>query len=167
MSILSAPARRGQCQTIRSVIRMYLAQAKRDLAARSYETVRCILSRFDKACGHLRLAKCRPFDLQCWLNDHPEYASEWYRRCAISTIKRAFNWGCEMELISRNPFSKLRSRGRANRRRPMSDEEFQTLLRGSNAAFRRFLIFLKFTGCLGKRPACGGRTCGSRKALLC
>jgi integrase len=29
----------------------------------------------------------------------------------------------------------------------MTDDEFQTLLRGSDAAFRRFLIFLKFTGC--------------------
>jgi hypothetical protein len=90
MSILSKPAHRGQCQTVRKVIMMYLAQAKRDLAARSYETVSCILRRFEKACGQLRLTKCRPFDLQCWLNEHPEYASEWYRRCVISTIKRAF-----------------------------------------------------------------------------
>jgi integrase len=29
----------------------------------------------------------------------------------------------------------------------MTDEELQMLLRGSDAAFRRFLIFLKFTGC--------------------
>src|SRR5260370_34063787 len=126
---------------------MFIAQAKRDLAARSYETVECILRRFDKSCGQLTLAECRPFDLQCWLNDHPEYVSEWYRRRVIATIKRAFNWSCEMELVERNPFAKLRSRGRANRRRPMTDEEFQTLLRGSDATFRRFLAFLKFTGC--------------------
>jgi integrase len=37
--------------------------------------------------------------------------------------------------------------GERIRRRPMTDEEFQILLRGSDAAFRRFLIFLKFTGC--------------------
>jgi len=29
----------------------------------------------------------------------------------------------------------------------MTDEQFQTLLRGSDPRFRRFLIFLKFTGC--------------------
>jgi integrase len=29
----------------------------------------------------------------------------------------------------------------------MADDEFQTLLRGSDPTFRRFLIFLKFTGC--------------------
>src|SRR5260370_39815836 len=147
MSILITRHVRGQCQTVDQVITMYLAQAQRDLAARSYETASCILRRFEKACGRLKIGKCRPFDLQCWLNDHPEYRSEWYRRCVIATIKRAFNWGCEMELIERNPFSKLRSRGRANRRRPMTDEEFQTLLRGSDLAFRRFLVFLKFTGC--------------------
>src|SRR5207244_667783 len=147
MSILKTPAHRGQCQTVRQVIKMYLAQAKRDLSARSYETVSCILRRFEKACGRLKISKCRPFDLQCWLNDHPEYRSEWYRRCVISTIKRAFNWACEMELIHRNPFAKLRSRGHPQRRRPMTDEEFQTLLRGADPTFRRFLIFLKFTGC--------------------
>jgi integrase len=146
MSILSAPGRPGQCQTVREVIEMYLAQARRDLSARSYETVSCILRRFDASTGQLTLAECRPFDLQCWLNEHPEYRSEWYRRCVISSIKRAFNWACEMELIGRNSFAKLRSRGRPQRRRPMTDEEFQTLLRGSDPTFRRFLTFLKFTG---------------------
>jgi integrase len=147
MSILSAPGRSGQCQTVHEVIEMYLGQARRDLSARSYETVSCILRRFDESAGQLTLAECRPFDLQCWLNEHPEYRSEWYRRCVISSIKRAFNWACEMELIHRNPFAKLRSRGHPRRRRPMTDEEFQTLLRGSDPTFRRFLIFLKFTGC--------------------
>jgi integrase len=147
MSILSAPGRPGQCQTVSEVITMYLAQARRDLSARSYETVACILRRFDESAGQLTLAECRPFDLQCWLNEHPEYRSEWYRRCVISSIKRAFNWACEMELIQRNPFAKMRSRGCPQRRRPMTDDEFQTLLRGSDPTFRRFLIFLKFTGC--------------------
>jgi integrase len=147
MSILSAPGRPGQCETVHEVIDMYLAQARRDLSTRSYETVSCILRRFDQSAGELTLAECRPFDLQCWLNEHPEYRSEWYRRCVISSIKRAFNWACEMELIGRNPFAKMRSRGQPQRRRPMADDEFQTLLRGSDPTFRRFLIFLKFTGC--------------------
>src|SRR5438552_3836162 len=148
MSILVRPAVRGQCQTVHQVIDMYLAQARRDLTPRSYETVACILRRFGKSCGRLRLTDCRPFDLQCWLNDHPEYRSEWYRRCVVSTIKRAFNWTCEMELINRNPFAKMRcGRGHPERRGPMTDEQFQTLLRGSDPTFRRFLIFLKFTGC--------------------
>jgi integrase len=146
MSILSAPGRPGQCLTVHEVIEIYLAQARRDLSARSLETVSCILRRFDQSCGHLNLAECRPFDLQCWLNEHPEYRSEWYIRCVISSIKRAFNWACEMELVHRNPFAKLRSRGQSQRRRPMTDEEFQVLLRGSEPSFRRFLIFLKFTG---------------------
>jgi hypothetical protein len=110
MSILSAPGRPGQCQAVHEVIEMYLAQARRDLSARSYETVSCILCRFDESAGSLTLAECRPFDLQCWLNEHPEYRSELYRRCVISSIKRAFNWACEMELIHRNPFAKNRCR---------------------------------------------------------
>jgi integrase len=140
------PRTTEQCHNVRHVITMYLAQARRDLSPRSYETVACILSRFDAVCGRLTLADCRPFDLQCWLNDHPEYHSEWDLRCVVSTIKRAFNWACEMELIQRNPFAKLRRRGRTQRRQPMTDDEFQTLLRGSDPTFRRFLVFLKLTG---------------------
>jgi integrase len=140
------PRTTEQCHTVHHVITMYLAQARRDLSPRSYEMVACILRRFDAACGRLTLAECRPFDLQCWLNDHPEFRSEWYLRCVVSSVKRAFNWACEMELIQRNPFAKLRRRGRTQRRQPMTDEEFQTLLRGSDPTFRRFLIFLKFTG---------------------
>jgi integrase len=153
MSILVRPVRPGQCQpgqcqTVHDVIAIYLPQARRDLSARSYETVACILRRFDKSCGDLPLTECRPFDLQCWLKEHPEFRSEWYRRCVVSTIKRCFNWTLEMELIDRNPFAKLRcGRGHPERRRPMTDEQFQRLLRGSDPRFRRFLIFLKFTGC--------------------
>jgi integrase len=147
MNILSAPGRPGQCLTVHEVIEFYLAQARRDLSVRSLETASCILRRFDQSCGHLNLAECRPFDLQCWLNDHPEYRSEWYVRCVISSIKRVFNWACEMELVQRNPFANLRSRGQPQRRRPMTDNEFQVLLRGSDPSFRRFLIFLKLTGC--------------------
>jgi integrase len=146
MSILKMPRTTEQCHTVHHVIAMYLAQARRDLSPRSYDTVACILRRFDAACGRLTLAECRPFDLQCWLNDHAEYRSEWYLRCVVSTVKRAFNWALEMELIQRNPFAKLRRRGRTRRRQPMTDEEFQTLLSGCDPTFRRFLIFLKFTG---------------------
>jgi hypothetical protein len=123
MSILGVPVRPGQCQTVHEVIEMYVAEARRDLSARSYETISCILRRFDESAGQLTLAECRPFDLQCWLNEHPEYRSEWYRRCVISSIKRAFNWAYEMELIGRNPFARLRSRARPQCRRPMTDNE--------------------------------------------
>ena len=67
-----------------------------------------------RTAGESALTDCRPFDLQCWLNEHPEYASEWYRRC-VSTIKRAFAWTTEMELIERNPFARMHAnRGQAH-----------------------------------------------------
>jgi hypothetical protein len=89
------------------VIRMYLGKQGATCRPVPTRTVACILRRFEKSCGDLPLAECRPFDLQCWLNDHPEYRSEWYRRCVVSTIKRCFNWACEMELVDRNPFAKI------------------------------------------------------------
>ena len=44
-----------------------------------------------------------------------------------------------MELIARNPFSKLRSRGRANRRRPMTDEERGILQGMVNSFYDQFV----------------------------
>src|ERR1700687_5679287 len=46
-----------------------------------------------------------------------------------------------------NLTASIRGTMHPERRRPMTDEQFQTLLRGSDPRFRRFLIFLKFTGC--------------------
>jgi len=52
-----------------------------------------------------------------------------------------------MELVERNPFSRVRCRGTLNRRTPMSDAEFQALMRHSPPYYRRLLVFLKFSGC--------------------
>jgi hypothetical protein len=57
MSILNALSRPRQCETVHEVVETYLAQAQRDLSARSYETISCILSRFDESAGHLSLAE--------------------------------------------------------------------------------------------------------------
>ena len=71
------------------------------------------------------------------------------RQCLqLADIKRALNWGSEIGICPPSPATRFRSRGRLPaKRRPMSDEEFQALMRHSAPAYRRFLIFLKLTGC--------------------
>jgi integrase len=135
-----------ECQTVRDVIEVYLPQARRDLGEQCYQTRSVHLAKFARDLGHLLIADCGPFDLQNWLNGRPEFASAWTVQGVITSIKRAFNWAEEMELISRNPFARVR-KPKAQRRRPLSDEEYQTVLRGGDPQFRRFAVFLALTGC--------------------
>jgi len=145
---LQRPPMPRQCQTVHDVISLYLPQAKREVAATSYEYMARYLEKFDQDYGQVAVQDLRPFDLQFWLNQQTTLRSEATIRRIISGIKRVFNWALDMELIQRNPVGRYRSRGRlTNRRSPMRDEHFQALLRCSPPIYRRFLIFLKFTGC--------------------
>jgi integrase len=135
-------------RTIGEVIQLYLQHAQRELSERTYQdNVASVLGRFSAACGHLVINSCRPFDLQQWLDQHPEFASNWTIKRVIGTIKRAFNWALDMGLTSRNPFTQLRHRCNLRGRRPMTVHEYQTILRNSAPAFRRFVVFLKYSGC--------------------
>ena len=66
---------------------------------------------------------------------------------AIIALKRCWNWGIETELVpSRNPFDRLPLLDAEGRRRVVTDEEFQKLLRhSSDSCFRRVLIALRYT----------------------
>jgi integrase len=134
-------------KTVHEVIELYLHHARADLEPRSYHDASKVLERFDRACGTLTVAKCRAFDLRQWLDEKWRAAANWTVRRVIATVKRVFNWALDAELIDKNPFARVRHRGRGRRGRPMSQEDFQTIMRASSPSFRRFLVFLKFTGC--------------------
>jgi integrase len=136
-----------QCRTVHEVLKAYLAEARRTLCAERLVIVQSLLGRFDATCGRLTLSEARPYDLLQWVNANPQFQSEWTRRQVFSIVKRALNWAVEMELIGRNPFRSLRSHGTLPQREPMSDGDFQALMRASPPAYRRLLVFLKFTGC--------------------
>jgi integrase len=142
------PPQRPGCKTVSELIALYLPQAKRENAPATYVGKVDHLGRFDKAYGHMAIADLRPIDLQNFLNAQVLVKSEWTIRGIIATVKRVFNWALEMEEIDRHPFAKYRSRGKlVSRRRPTNDNDFQTMLRFSPPVYRRFLIFLKLTGC--------------------
>jgi integrase len=133
---------------VHDVITAYLPQAARDLGRDALERRAYILKRFDNVCGALKVSEIKPYDFQQWLNAQDSLKSEWSIRYVIISVKRCFNWAVEMELIERNPLARIRSRGTLPpQRRPMSDEHLQVMMRYSAPAYRRLLVFLKFTGC--------------------
>jgi integrase len=135
-----------ECKTVHEVIELYLANDIKNLGPHAAKDRRRDLARFDAALGHMAVADLRPFDLLNWLNSNPQFSSNWTIMRVQATMKRVFNWALDMELVSRNPFARIRS-AKGGRRNPMSDDHFQIFLRAAPPLFRRFLIFLKFTGC--------------------
>jgi integrase len=139
--------------TVVSVVEAYLAYAARRLAARNYADLRSVLQRFAEAHGYRLVTDCKAYHLTSWLDASPSFASDWTRLRVVATVKRAFNWAGRQGLVGDNPFKAVsQSAGRS--RRPLTDAEFRSLLRGApgprGRPFRQALIFLRLTGC---RPA--------------
>jgi integrase len=67
---------------------------------------------------------------------------------ALETLRRAFNWAIEHELVpqGQNPFGKVKLLYAAGRERVATEEEYQALLRHcSDEHFRHVLMALRFT----------------------
>jgi integrase len=134
--------------TVREVIDHYLALGMEEISERTREHRRRELALFVAMFGDRRLSECRMLDMAAFIEAHRPGWGECTIRRTIAGVKRCFNWACYMDIIPINPFARFRSKGRLpNHREPMSDAVFQTLLRYAPPAWRRFLIFLKFTGC--------------------
>lgn len=104
-----------------------------------------ILSLFKAEFGDSRYDKVIGADLVAFVNAHhgvkaANTVDRWYR-----TIKRPF---CEAErlgVINRSPFKGVRS-PKGKEGRDLTANEFRCLLRYATPAFRRVLIFLRFSG---------------------
>lgn len=73
----------------------------------------------------------------------------------LRTVQRCFNWGVEERIIPPHDLGRIRKPRSVARQRLVSDDEFRSLLRGSNssradrlgASFRRYLLAMDWTGC--------------------
>lgn len=158
------PAPTSAEPTVASVIETYLEFAATELASKTYSLRQRYLQDFCEADGWRLVRDCLPFHLTAWLKQKKSWHSDWTLHTVVQAIQRPFNWAVRQRLIPSNPFLGVTHRPGAPRR-PITDDEFQALLRASNgrttkhrpspgARFRQVLIFLRFTGC---RP---GELCG-------
>src|SRR5262249_12854634 len=90
---------------------------------------------------------CTPLDLRQFIAAHPEWSSPWTRLSVTVSVKRAFNWACQMRMIHEYPFHGYRTNEERPPMAPMPDGDFRLILRRSRPSFRRLVIFLRFTGC--------------------
>jgi integrase len=150
LEVASNPAPESDRPTVVSIIEAFLTHAARHLDARSLYERRSILQRFAEAHGFRLIADCRPIHLTRWLDDNTQWKSDWTLSTVVATVKRPFDWAVKQELLPANPFKHVNHRPGAPRR-PITDAEFQALLRGAlgrrGRHFRQVLIFLRFIGC--------------------
>src|SRR5262249_21314458 len=125
------PAPESDEPTVASVIELYLAHAARKLGERTrYERTR-YLQAFAEAHGWRPISTCLPFHLTSWLDAHPQWASDWTVAPVVNMVQRPFNWAARQRLIPANPFRGVTHRP-GQPRRPLTDEEFQALLRSTS-----------------------------------
>lgn len=133
--------------TVSQVIAPYLDDTKEEVCKENYDEKTRILKWFTDDFGARLVVTCTPLELQTWIKNHSGWVSKWTKQRVNRTIQRAFNWAVSVRLIRENPFKGARTGGRAAERKSMTDKEFRALLRSSEPIFRRFITFLKFTGC--------------------
>src|SRR5262249_38154380 len=65
----------------------------------------------------------------------------------LHAVQRVFAWAVEIELLEGSPLGGYKKPRPRQRTRILTLEEFQALLRSSDAPFRRVLLTLRWTGC--------------------
>jgi hypothetical protein len=110
-------------------------------SVRTYWWYREYLQSFCDAVGKLPFAELKPFHVNRWLDNHPDWKAG---RCADIAVKRVFNWAYGEGLIDRNPLRKLRKPAAKARERVLTPEARRLILAnyGEDDPFRDFLTAL-------------------------
>jgi integrase len=124
-----SPSPESRALTVASVIELYLAHEGKKLSERTLADRETYLQSFAEAHG-FRMAndiEATPFHLTSWLDENPQFKSDWTKSHVIAVIQRPFNWAVGQRLISTNPFRGVSHR-QGEPRRAMTDEEFEALV---------------------------------------
>ena len=144
--IAGRPVDIRQSITVAEVIDIYLKRWPDEVDPEYARDRKRILKLFAAFYGQTRMSDASPLGLSDFIASQKEWTSWSTKTGAMAHIKRVFSWALTMRIVADHPFRGVRGRIEL-KRRPMSDIDFQTLLRNSPAHFRRFILFLKLTGC--------------------
>jgi integrase len=124
--------------TVASVIDRYLTLYRHKYSERAFEERRRYLQLFAEAHGWRKVndRDCLPVHVEEWLAEHPEWRSDWTKAQLVSIVLRPFNWAAKKRLIPSNPFRGV-EKTQGQPRRPLTDTEFQLLLRHASVWTKR------------------------------
>src|SRR5262249_794038 len=139
---------------VADVIERYLKLHQGKYSERAFEERRRYLQRFAEAHGWRKVndRDCRPVHLEEWLAEHPEWESDWTKGQIVAIVLRPFNWAAKKRLIPANPFRGV-EKIQGQPRRPLTDAEFQSLLRHAT-------VWKKRKRAVGRYPS-GRKVCPS------
>jgi integrase/recombinase XerC len=129
----------------------YLDWCQKHRDTRTYEGYRWHLQKFVTTLGNavdMLATELKPFHIIEWLDAHPTWGKT-YRRNAIGSVKRVFNWAEELGYILTNPIRKLAkpsAKRRENYIRPEDWVKIREAYRDGDP-FRDLLEFAWETGC--------------------
>lgn len=163
----------GGSLRVADLIERYLKLHQVKYSPRAFEERKRYLQLFAEAHGFRKIndRDCLPVHVEEWIAENSGWKSEWTKAQIVSIIMRPFNWGAKKRIIPSNPFRGV-EKVQGQPRRPLTDDEFQMLLRNATvwkkrkrsrklypsetkkrmhpsagARFRQVLTFLRFTGC--------------------
>jgi integrase len=130
---------------VRKVCDLFLDHSQRHNDAGTYEWYRSYLQSFCDEYGRLNALKVKPIHVSRWLDAHAAWKSS--RRCAVVSIKRAYNWAESEGILDENPLKHVKRPPNKRRERiPTNDERAAILGAIKDEGFRQFLYAMQETG---------------------
>ncbi len=133
--------------TVAVLCDLFLDHSERHNDRRTYDWYKKFLQDFCDQYGKVVVTDIKPFHVNRWLDLHKGwgYGS---RRCAIISVKRAFNWAFGEGVLRENPLRALKKPPQRNRERTLTpNERAQIFAAIRDRAFRDFVFALQETGC--------------------
>ncbi len=133
--------------TVAAVCDLFLDYSQRHHEPATYRWYLEFLQDFCRRCGRLAAADLKPFHVGKWLDAHGGW-TDGGRRCAITCVKRAFNYAEAEGLIAASPLRGLKKpKGRARERVLDAAERKAIFDAVADREFKWFLFAMQETGC--------------------
>ena len=140
--------------TVAELVALYLDMVKVEKEADTYEQYRRNLNKFVRLHGTQQARQITPLDAQNFKNSLVASVNAHTGKplknrtinIALIVLRCCWNWAIESEGcgLVKNPFQKVELLPEHERQRIATDEEFQLLLRHSDALFRQVLLCLRY-----------------------
>lgn len=139
----AAPGRRDLL--FAEVADLFLDHVGREKSAATADQYRYKLASAAKAFGRVKAADLKPSHVSRWLAENAWASAT--RRGAITTIKRALNFGVAEGMLDRNPLAHLERPRMTARTKTVSEGERAVIVEGKDPAFVDLVTALTETGC--------------------
>jgi integrase len=123
---------------VADVIERYLKLHQSQYTAEAFALRQNYLQLFAEAHGWRKVndRDCLPVHVEEWIAEHPTWKSDWTKGHIVAIILRPFNWAAKKRIIPANPFRGI-EKSQGQPRRPLTDTEFQLLLRHARVWTKR------------------------------